>query len=265
METYSEGMDAVFDALAHPIRRALLDRLRETDGQTLTELERDQPLTRFGVMKHLGVLERAHLIVTRKVGREKLHYLNPVPLQQVADRWISRYAAPFARTLSDLSHAVDEGAKIMSASGPKHVYEHFLRAAPEAVWAILTDDAKTPLWQHFNMTSTTDWRVGGAITFFVEGRPMIVGEILELAPPTRLVHSFSARWSPDVAGDPPSRVTWELSAIPGGTKLTLTHDNFGGDTATSRAVTGGWPESLSRLKTLVETGTPFLFPVAHAG
>lgn len=79
------------------------------------------------------------------------------------------------------------------------------------------------------------------------------------------MHSFSARWSPDVAGDPPSRVTWELSAIPGGTKLTLTHDNFGGDTATSRAVTGGWPESLSRLKTLVETGTPFLFPVAHAG
>ncbi len=258
-------MDAVFDALAHPIRRALLDRLRQTDGQTLTELGRHQPLTRFGVMKHLGVLERAHLIVTRKVGREKLHYLNPVPLQQVADRWISRYAAPFARTLSDLSDAIEQGAKIMSTSGPKYVYEHFLRAEPDAVWAILTDDRQTPLWQHFNMTSTTDWRVGGAITFFVEGREMIVGEIIELVPPTRLVHSFSARWSPDVASDAPSRVTWELSPAPSGTKLTLTHDDFGGDTATSRAVTSGWPESLSRLKTLVETGTPFLFPLPRAG
>lgn len=257
-------MDAVFDALAHPIRRGLLDRLREKDGQTLSELERDQPVTRFGVMKHLGVLERAHLIVTRKVGREKLHHLNPVPLQQVADRWISRYAAPFARTLSDLSASLETKGETMPEAGPKHVYEHFLRARPEEVWAVLTDDARTPLWQHFNMTSATDWRVGGAITFFMGEQAVIVGEILELAPPERLVHSFSARWAPDVARDPPSRVTWALSAIAGGTRLVLTHDDFGGPTATSRAVTGGWPESLSRLKTLIETGSPFLIPAPAA-
>lgn len=254
-------MDAVFDALAHPVRRDLLDRLRETDGQTLTALEQTQALTRFGVMKHLAILERAHLVTTRKVGREKFHFLNPVPLQQVADRWISRYAAPFARTLEDLSRAV-EGPKPVptSATAPRHVYEHLIRAQPEDLWAILTDDAKTPLWQHFNMSSSTDWRVGGAITFWVGEQAMIVGEILELVPPTRLVHSFSARWSADVAGDPPSRVTWTLDAVPGGTRLVLVHDDFGGETLTSRMVTGGWPESLSRLKTLVETGIPFLVP-----
>lgn len=254
-------MDDIFNALAHPVRRGLLDRLHARDGQTLSELERDQPLTRFGVMKHLGVLEDAHLIVTRKVGREKLHYLNPLPIQDIADRWIARFAAPFARTLSDLASAAETREMFMSAAAPKHVWELYIRATPDKVWAILTDDARTPLWQHFNMTSTTDWRVGGAITFFVGDRAMIVGTILELEPPYRLVHSFSAQWSPEVAGDPASRVTWSIEPVgDAACKLVLTHDEFGGDTMTSRMVTGGWPEALSRLKTLVETGEPFHMP-----
>ena len=253
-------VDDIFNALAHPIRRALLDALREKDGRSLGDLEKGHDITRFGVMKHLRVLEDAHLVVTRKVGREKLHFLNPVPIQQVADRWIARYAAPFARTLSDLSRAF-EGDRPMPTIAPKHVWEMFVRATPAEVWAILTDDAKTPLWQHFNMTSTTEWRPGGAITFFVGDRPMIVGEIVELTPPHRLVHTFSARWAPDVAADLPSRVTWELLPIgDGATKLVLTHDDFAGDTATSRAIGGGWPEALSRLKTLAETGVPFFIP-----
>jgi uncharacterized protein YndB with AHSA1/START domain len=87
---------------------------------------------------------------------------------------------------------------------------------------------------------------------------MIVGEVLELDPPRRLVTSFSAKWSPEVAADKPSRVTWELTPVGGeACKLTLVHDGFEGETATSKAVTGGWPEALSRLKTLVETGVPF--------
>lgn len=254
-------MDDIFTALAHHTRRALLDRLRERDGQTLTELESAQPISRFGVMKHLRVLEDAHLVVTRKIGREKLHFLNPAPIQQVADRWISRYAAPFLRTMSDLATTAEKRKQAMPSPGPKHVWEIFVRAEPEAIWAIITDDEKTPLWQHFNMTSRTDWRVGGKITFFVGENAMIVGELLELDSPRRLVHSFSARWSPDVAGDPPSRVTWEIVPISGGaSKLVLTHDDFGGETATSRAVTGGWPEALSRLKTLAETGVAFILP-----
>lgn len=153
----------------------------------------------------------------------------------------------------------------MPARAPRHVYEVFLRAPAEAVWAIITDDAKTPLYQHFDMTSRTDWRVGGAITFFMGDRAVIVGEIREFTPPARLVTTFSARWAPDVAADAPSRVTWEITPINDqACKLTLIHDDFDGDTATSRAVTGGWPETLSRLKTLVETGTPFTLPPAYA-
>lgn len=263
MVTYRFSMDDVFDALAHPIRRDLLDALREKDGQTLGELERRHAVTRFAVMKHLRLLEEAGLVTSLKTGREKRHYLNPAPIQRIVDRWVSRYAAPFVRTMVDLAETFERGAA-MSLPGPKHVWEIFVRATPDEIWMVLTDDAKTPLWQHFDMTSRTDWRPGGAITFFVGDRPMIVGEILELEPPRRLVHSFSARWAPDVAADAPSRVTWELIPIgENATKLVLTHDDFAGETATSRAVGGGWPEALSRLKTLVETGEPFLMPPQH--
>lgn len=254
-------MDEIFNALAHPLRRELLDRLRERDGQTLSELERDQPVTRFGVMKHLGVLEDAHLVVTRKIGREKLHYLNPLPVQEIADRWMSRFSAPFARTMSDLKTAVERKDATMASAAPKHVWEMFIRATPQDVWAILTDDEKTPLWQHFNMTSNTEWVAGGAIIFHVGERAMIVGKVLEIDPPRRFVHSFSAQWSPDVAVDPASRVTWLLEPVGDkACKVTLTHDDFGGETATSKAVGGGWPEALSRLKTLAETGEPFYMP-----
>ncbi len=255
-------MDAVFDALAHPVRRELLDRLREQDGQSLHALEAGLTMTRFGVMKHLKVLEEAGLVVTRKAGREKLHYLNPVPLQQVSDRWISRYAAPFVRTMVDLKDQLEGKTPAMSAvSAPRHVYELLIGASAQAVWDIITDDSKTPLYQHFDMTSRTDWRVGGAITFFFGETPMIVGEILAFEPPQRLTMSFSARWAPDVAADAPSRVTWEITALDNALcKLVLVHDGFAGDTATAKAVTGGWPETLSRLKTLAETGRPLRVP-----
>ncbi len=252
-------MDDVFGALAHPMRRTLLDRLRERDGQTLSDLEGRLPVTRFAVMKHLKVLEDAHLVVTRKAGREKFHYLNPAPIQQVSDRWISRYAAPFARAMSDLKTRLEGKVSAMSQPAPKHVYELYIRARAEAVWEVITDNEKTPLWQHFNMASRTEWRVGGRIEFLMGDDAVIVGEILALDRPSRLVHSFSAGWAPDVAADAPSRVTWEIAPVGADAcKLTLTHDGFDGETATSKAVVGGWPEALSRLKTLVETGTPFI-------
>lgn len=98
------GVDLVFRALADPSRRALLDRLAVDDGLSLGELCRVLPdMTRFGVMKHLGVLEDAHLVSTERDGRRKLHYLNPVPIREIHDRWISRYAAPFVVALTDLS------------------------------------------------------------------------------------------------------------------------------------------------------------------
>jgi DNA-binding transcriptional ArsR family regulator len=101
-------MDEVFKALADPTRRSLLDELYEQDGQSLSALERRLPMTRFGVMKHLKVLEEANLVTTRKRGREKLHFLNPVPIRLVHDRWVSKYAEPWAATLTGLKRQIEE-------------------------------------------------------------------------------------------------------------------------------------------------------------
>jgi DNA-binding transcriptional ArsR family regulator len=101
-------MDEVFKAMADPTRRDLLDRLFENDGQTLSSLEDRLPMSRFGVMKHLKVLEQANLVVTRRRGREKLHFLNPVPIRLIHDRWVSKYAEPWASALSGLKKELEE-------------------------------------------------------------------------------------------------------------------------------------------------------------
>jgi len=125
-----------FRALADPSRRLLLDRLFERDGQTLGELTAHLPgMTRFGVMRHLDVLESAGLITTRKEGREKRHFLNPVPIRLIHDRWISKYAAPIVGTMSAVKDHL-EGPP-MAASLPdeiEHVYSIFINASPERVW-----------------------------------------------------------------------------------------------------------------------------------
>jgi DNA-binding transcriptional ArsR family regulator len=100
--------DVVFRALAAPTRRKLLDELRRRDGQSLSELGRKLPMSRFGVMKHLGVLEEANLVVSRRRGREKLHFLNPVPIRLIYDRWVSKYSEPLAATLSGLKRDLEE-------------------------------------------------------------------------------------------------------------------------------------------------------------
>ena len=106
--TYYPSMDEVFKALADPTRRELLDRLFELDGQTLSALEEGLPMSRFGVMKHLKVLEEAGLVTTRKRGREKLHFLNPVPIRLIHDRWVGKYAQPWASALSELKKEMEE-------------------------------------------------------------------------------------------------------------------------------------------------------------
>ena len=101
-------MDEVFKALADPTRRSLLDELFRRDGQSLSELEQRLPMTRFGVMKHLKLLEEAGLVTTQRRGREKLHFLNPVPIRLVHDRWVSKYAEPWAAGLSELKRNLEE-------------------------------------------------------------------------------------------------------------------------------------------------------------
>ncbi len=111
MVTYTHGMesmDAVFKALADETRRSLLDQLFEEDGQSLSALEAGLPMTRFGVMKHLKVLEEAGVLTTRRRGREKLHFLNPVPIRLIHDRWVSKYAEPWAATLTGLKRTIEE-------------------------------------------------------------------------------------------------------------------------------------------------------------
>src|SRR5687767_4738818 len=126
------GMDAVFKALADPTRRSLLDELFQEDGQTLSALEERLPMTRFGVMKHLKVLEEAGLVVARKRGREKLHFLNAVPIRLVHDRWVSKFAEPWAATLSELKTSIEEATM-------EKVFEIYIKTTPERLWQALTD------------------------------------------------------------------------------------------------------------------------------
>src|SRR5947207_11388750 len=124
-------VDDVFRALADPTRRSLLDELFRQDGQTLRALEQRLPMTRFGVMKHLKQLEDAGLVVTRRRGREKLHFLNPVPIRLVHDRWVSKYAEPWTEALSDLKHRLE--------SPMEKVFEIYIKATPERLWEAITD------------------------------------------------------------------------------------------------------------------------------
>src|SRR5471030_3048599 len=141
-------MDAVFRALADPTRRSLLDELFREDGQTLSALEARFAMTRFGVMKHLKVLQQAGLVVTRRRGREKLHFLNPVPIRLVHDRWVSKYAEPWAAGLSGLKKRIEEeptmgtdtdtqeksGKRPWTAEPTERVFEIFIKTTPERLW-----------------------------------------------------------------------------------------------------------------------------------
>src|ERR1700682_1532191 len=123
-------MDEVFKALADPTRRKLLDKLFEQDGQTLSALEKRLPMTRFGVMKHLKLLEEAGLIVTRRQGREKLHFLNAVPIRLIHDRWVSKYTEPWAAALSELKHRLEDTMQ--------KVFEIYIKTTPQRLWQALT-------------------------------------------------------------------------------------------------------------------------------
>src|SRR6266436_6030151 len=125
-------MDEVFKALADPTRRKLLDKLFEDDGQTLRALERRLPMTRFGVMKHLKLLEEAGLVVTRRQGREKLHFLNVIPIRLIHDRWVSKFTEPWAAALSDLKHRLED--KTM-----QKIFEIYIKTTPERLWQAITD------------------------------------------------------------------------------------------------------------------------------
>jgi uncharacterized protein YndB with AHSA1/START domain/DNA-binding transcriptional ArsR family regulator len=241
----------VFRALADPSRRLLLDSLFDADGQTLGELSAQLPgMTRFGVMKHLRILETAGLVTSRKIGRERLHYLNPVPIRLIHDRWIGKYAEPWASGLADLKSRLEGEAMDRR---PRHVFQVYIRTTPEQLWQAITDPALTDRYFHRTRVDSL-WRPGGPIRYW-EGDDLVVdGEVVEADPPRRLVTTWAFRRSPLVRDDPPSRVTWEIESSGDMCKLTLVHDGFTTETQTFKSVGSGWPFVLSSLKSLLETG-----------
>jgi uncharacterized protein YndB with AHSA1/START domain len=243
-------VDAVFRALADPTRRTLLDELFKEDGQTLSALEQRLPMTRFGVMKHLRVLEEAGLVTTRKRGREKLHFLNPVPIRLVHDRWVSKYAEPWAATLSELKQRL-EGTM-------EKVFEIYIKTTPERLWEAITDGEMRGKYT-FGVGVTSDWTPGSSYeATHPQGGTISAGENLEVDPPRRLVQSFNALWSDDVKAEGTSRVTWEIEPVGDSCRLTVIHDQLREDARDE--IYGGWPQILSGLKTLLETGETLTTP-----
>jgi uncharacterized protein YndB with AHSA1/START domain/DNA-binding transcriptional ArsR family regulator len=249
--------DRVFRTLADPTRRLLLDTLFERDGQSLGELHAAvSGMTRFGVMKHLRLLEGAGLVVAHKVGREKLHYLNPVPVQLIHDRWVSKYTRPKASALADLKAEL-EGSDQMAVK-PAQVYQVFIKATAEQVWDAITKPEFTSRY-FFGSRVHTSGQEGTPIRHVAPDGVTMWGDdmILEADRPRRLVHSWRSLYREDLAAEPPSRVTWEIEAQPGGmTKLTVIHDQLDESPHTAASVSGGWMLVLSGLKTLLETGQP---------
>ena len=249
--------DPVFTSLADPTRRHLLDLLFERDGRTLGELVAAvHGMTRFGVMKHLRVLEAAELLTTRRVGREKHHYLNPVPIRRLHDRWLDKYRARAADSLLDLKHALEcaEGTLMTSTEAPAFVSSVYIRATPEAIWRAITETDYT-LRYYYGSAIETDWKPGSPYVMTTDGRLQIEGRIVEATPPTRLVQTFHAVWDDGVKADAPSRVAWEIEETdPGICKVTLVHDGLVAGSSTLEQVSGGWSFILSGMKTLLETG-----------
>ena len=254
-------MDDVFKALADPSRRALLDRLNARNGQTLRELCAGLDMARQSVSKHLAVLEGANLVSTVWRGREKLHYVNAEPINAIADRWINQYDKARVHALADLKTALEA-----PVSKPEFVYTTYINTTPERLWQALTEPAFTK--QYWGVGFETDWVKGSEMTWTHEGYRIVDPEqvVLESDPYTRLSYSWHT-YTPDWAGvvnmpeedrlalfaEPRSTVTFQLEQQGPMVKLTVVHE---GGELTLSGVREGWPEIMSSLKSLLETGEP---------
>ncbi|GAA3861957.1 ArsR/SmtB family transcription factor [Streptomyces sp. NPDC003328] len=244
-------MDQVFKALADATRRRLLDRLHERGGQTLGELCEHIDMTRQSVTQHLAVLEAANLVASVRRGREKLHYLNPVPLHEIQERWIDKFERPRLRALS----AVKRQAEEAMSDKPTFVYVIYIRSTPEAVWDALTDAELTAAyWGHSNVS---DWKPGSRwehVRTDGSGIADVVGEVVESDRPGRLVTTWT---SPENEGRPEaySKVTFDIQPHADIVRLTVTHEDLA-DERERADVAGGWAAVLSNLKSLIETGSP---------
>jgi uncharacterized protein YndB with AHSA1/START domain len=242
-------MEKIFRALGDRSRRRLLDALLRKDGQTLAELDAALPqVTRFATMKHLRVLEAAGLIATRRAGREKLHYLNPVPIRMIHDRWISKYAAPVVGAMSRLKSSLEEEAM----NAPRHVYEVLIRTTPEKLWRAITDPEETQKYFYGSRVESS-WKPGAKIEYRMpDGSIAIEGTLIEVVPNRKFSQRWHALWDEKMRAEPPHKVTWEITPMKSVCKLTVLHEDLGAEAL--RQVSGGIVAIVSGLKTLLETG-----------
>ncbi|MGP4087572.1 ArsR/SmtB family transcription factor [Streptomyces sp. KR55] len=244
-------MDRVFKALADDTRRRLLDRLHERNGQTLGELCERIDMARQSVTQHLAVLEAANLVSTVRRGREKLHYLNPVPLHEIQERWIDKFERPRLSALG----AVKRRAEEAMTDKPTFVYVTYIASTPEKVWDALTDaDLTAAYWGHSNVS---DWQPGSRwehVRTDGSGIADVVGTVTESERPTRLVTTWAAPEDESDA-DKHSRVTFDIQPHGDIVRLTVTHENLA-DEAERADTASGWAAVLSNLKSLLETGSP---------
>jgi uncharacterized protein YndB with AHSA1/START domain len=257
--------DRVFKALADRTRRRLLDRLFARDGRTLTDLESDVDMTRFGVMKHLRLLEDAGLVTTRKSGREKLHFLNAVPIRLIHDRWIDKYTEPQVSALADLKTELEKTVTTTETGTTVQVHRVYIKATPQAIWTAIVD----PEWtRRYGYRSAVDYdlRPGGGFRALAgDDMPgmdptgcLVEGEVVEVDPPHRLVQTWRPTWLDEAF----TRLTYEIREGENGVcSLTITHDVHDAPQTGAQVAGevenagGGWPQVLSDLKSLLETGS----------
>lgn len=242
-------LDLAFKALADRTRRLLLDRLREHNGQTLGELCTPLGMARQSATQHLDILRRANLVTVVRRGRERLHYLNPVPIHDIQRRWIAEFDRPRLRTLDAITTTAEEHAM---SDIPNYAYVTYIRATADQVWHALTDaDLTARYWGHSNVSTWTPgspWehrRVDGS------GIADVAGTVLDAEPPTRLRVTFDAPDAEPAGG--PSVVTFLVEPYQDIVRLTVTHENLADEQA-RRDVSLGWPAVLANLKSLLETG-----------
>jgi uncharacterized protein YndB with AHSA1/START domain/DNA-binding transcriptional ArsR family regulator len=255
----AEDMDTVFRALADPTRRHLLDRLRAHNGQTLGELCSTLGMTRQSATQHLDLLVDANLVAVVRHGRERRHYLNPVPIHEIGQRWIARFDLPHLNAISAITARAEEQAMTeptpsTTTQPPDYVYVTYIRASPEQVWQALTDpDLTAQYWGHRNIST---WEPGATWEHRrADGSDHldVAGTILEAEPPTRLVFTFHGPDEQHPAPGP-SVVTCLIEPAVDLIRLTVTHRNLP-DAGMYAGISRGWPVVLANLKTLLETDT----------
>lgn len=264
-------MDEVFKALADPVRRELLDRLRDRNGQSLGELGEGLGIARQSVTKHLAVLETAGLVVSEKRGRQRIHLLNAAPIDDIADRWIGRFHRPRARALGDLKSALEAPPMTATDTDTRtdFAYVTYIRSDADTVFRALIEPEFTR--RYWGAAILSDWEVGSPIRWEEGGSVLEGQEVLAVDRPRLLSYSWHhadalhqphTGWTDEQIAaekaEPRSKVTFTITEAddPGVVKLHVVHDGFVPGSVMLDAISGGWPGVLSGLKTLLETGEP---------